>query len=36
MTIDSTMKAYIQPNEDFATFRFNAANHWIKFAPIDS
>ena len=28
--------AYIQPNEDFATFKFNAANHWIKFSPIDS
>lgn len=35
-TITSGVKAYIQPNEDFATFQFNAANHWIKFSPIDS
>ncbi len=35
-TVESNTKAYIQPSEDFATFRFNAANHWIKFSPIDS
>lgn len=35
-TISNNQIAYIQPNEDFATFRFNAANHWIKFSPIDS
>lgn len=35
-TIGNNQIAYIQPNEDFATFRFNAANHWIKFSPIDS
>lgn len=35
-TIENDQIAYIQPNEDFATFRFNAANHWIKFSPIDS
>jgi hypothetical protein len=35
-TIAAGTVAYIQPNEDFATFRFNAANHWIKFSPIDS
>lgn len=35
-TIEAGVKAYIQPNEDFATFQFNAANHWIKFSPIDS
>lgn len=35
-TIGNDQIAYIQPNEDFATFRFNAANHWIKFSPIDS
>lgn len=35
-TIGNNQIAYIQPNEDFATFQFNAANHWIKFSPIDS
>lgn len=35
-TISDGKVAYIQPNEDFATFKFNAANHWIKFSPIDS
>lgn len=35
-TIGNNQIAYIQPNEDFATFRFNAANHWIKFSPTDS
>lgn len=35
-TIGNSQIAYIQPNEDFATFQFNAANHWIKFSPIDS
>ncbi len=27
---------YVQPNEDFATFHFNTANHWIKMCATDS
>lgn len=27
---------HVQPNEDFATFQINTANHWIKMCPIDS
>lgn len=29
-------QAYIEPNEDFATLRINAANQWIRVSPIDS
>lgn len=27
---------HVQPNEDFATFQVNTANHWIKMCAIDS
>lgn len=36
MTIESGYVAYLQPNEDFATLKINAANHWIKLSPLDS
>lgn len=35
-TVAAGVPRYIQPHEDFATFKINAANHWIKLAPIDS
>lgn len=35
-TITGNLVAYLQPNEDFATFKINTANHWIKVCPTDS
>lgn len=35
-TVEPGWTSYLQPNEDFATLRINAANHWIKLNPTDS
>lgn len=35
-TVDSETRVWLQPNEDFATLRVNAANHWIQLCPMDS
>lgn len=35
-TIKSPREKFISPNEDFAIFNINTANHWIGLIPIDS
>lgn len=35
-TVEENIRYWLQPNEDFATLKVNAADHWIKLCPMDS